>query len=279
MDTTSSRRTLAAFVLGAALALTALPGGRADAAVVGTVVSSWVTTPDRTQLLAPGPSQAFRTTGTPPSQVVTVDPTTSYQVFDGVGASITDSSAGLLYTLPQAQRDSVMRSLFSPGEGLGLSLLRQPIGASDFVDEPAYTYDDLPAGSTDFAMARFSIAHDEAQILPLLRQARALNPRLRIIASPWSPPAWMKVTGSLHGGRLKDDPAIFTAYARYLTRFVQAYRDAGVPIYALTVQNEPQYRYPNYPGADMPVAHQVKVIDALGPSDVDGRDRVPLLLG
>ena len=85
-----------------------------------------------------------------------------------------------------------MRSLFDPATGDGLDYLRQPIGGSDFVATAPYTYDDLPAGQTDYGQQHFNIAHDQAQILPLLREAKALNPRLQIIASPWSPPAWMK---------------------------------------------------------------------------------------
>jgi glucosylceramidase len=117
-----------------------------------------------------------------------------------------------------------MRSLFDPHAGLGLSYLRQPMGASDFVAGPHYTYDDVPAGQTDFALRHFSIAHDRAEILPLLRQARALNPALKIMATPWSPPAWMKTSDSLVGGRFKDDRRIYGAYARYFVRGVQARR-------------------------------------------------------
>ena len=119
------------------------------------------------------------------------------------------------------------------------------MGASDFVAGDHYTYDDLPAGQTDYGMRRFSIAHDRAEILPLLRQALALNPQIKVIGSPWSPPAWMKTNQSLIGGRLIDEPRIYAAYARYFVKFVQAYERAGVPIYALTVQNEPQNRKPD----------------------------------
>ena len=184
---------------------------------------------------------------------------------DGFGASITDSSAHVLYRLDRRTRDATMRRLFSPTEGNGLSFLRQPMGASDFVAGDFYTYDDLPPGRTDYDMSRFSIAHDRAQILPLLRQALALNPRLKVIGSPWSPPAWMKTNGSLIGGRLIDDPRIYAAYARYFVKFVQAYERAGVPVYAVTVQNEPQNRNPSgYPGMDLPVAQEAKLIVALG---------------
>src|SRR4029078_6563893 len=102
-----------------------------------------------------------------------------------VGAPITASSATVLYRLSPAARAATMRSLFDPVTGDGLDYLRQPIGASDFVATADYTYDALPAGQTDFAQQHSSIAHDQAQILPLLRQAEAINPHLQIIASPW----------------------------------------------------------------------------------------------
>ncbi|MGP4025547.1 RICIN domain-containing protein [Actinomadura sp. 3N407] len=240
-------------------------GGAAAQAAPGPVVSAWITTPDRSQLLNPSASTQFRDGGAS-GQVITVDPNQRFQTMDGFGASLTDSSASLLYRLPKAQRDEVMASIFSPTRGIGMSVLRQPIGASDFVDGPHYTYNDLPAGQTDLSQSRFSIAHDEAEILPLLRQALQLNPQLKIMASPWSVPAWMKTNGSLVGGRVKDDPAYFRSYALYLLKFVQAYEEAGVPIYALTVQNEPQNRTPDaYPGTDLPVAHQNAVINELGP--------------
>jgi glucosylceramidase len=116
-----------------------------------------------------------------------------------------------------------------------------------------YTYDDLPAGQTDYQQRDFSVTHDQSQILPLLREAEAINPRLRIIATPWSPPAWMKTSQSLIGGRLIDDPRIYRSYALYLLKFVEAYRANGVTVNAITVQNEPQNRNPaTYPGTDMP---------------------------
>src|SRR5262245_16431855 len=173
----------------------------------------WLTTVDRSALLAEQPPVPFRT-GTSPHPTIVVDPEVSYQAVDGFGASITDSAAAVLYRLPPATRDEAMRRLFDPVAGIGVSFLRQPVGSSDFTAAAAhYTYDDVPPGETDFALRHFSIAHDEAQILPLLRRARQLNPRLTIMATPWSPPAWMKTTGTLHGGRLIDDPRIYDAYA------------------------------------------------------------------
>jgi glucosylceramidase len=226
----------------------------------------WVTTPDRAELMRERAPVAFgKTPSTQPT--IVVDPDRAYQAVDGFGASITDSSATVLAGLSPAVRADTMRALFDPVRGIGVSFLRQPVGSSDFTASSRhYTYDDVPAGQTDFALRHFSIAHDQAAILPLLREAKRLNPRLTVMATPWSPPAWMKTTGSLVGGQLKDDPAIYDAYARYLVKFVAAYAKAGVPIDFLSVQNEPQNRTPNtYPGTDMPVAQQVEVIEALGP--------------
>ena len=165
---------------------------------------------------------------------------------DGFGASITDSSASR--ALPARARPRGTRRCGRCSirrTGIGVSFLRQPVGSSDFTAAAEhYTYDDVPAGQTDFALRHFSIAHDQAQILPLLRRAKQLNPALKVMATPWSPPAWMKTGDSLVGGRLKDDPAVYDAYARYLVKFVQAYAAAGVPIDFLSVQNEPQNRKP-----------------------------------
>ena len=247
-------------ILTAALALAA-----AEPAVAAPPRAQvWVTTPDGALKLSNRSSAEFRPGGSE-NLTISLDPSRTYQTMDGFGASITDSSAHVLFRLDRRNRNATMRRLFSPTEGNGLSFLRQPMGASDFVAGDFYTYDDLPPGGTDYDMSRFSIAHDRAQILPLLRQALALNPRLKVIGSPWSPPAWMKTNGSLIGGRLIDDPRIYAAYARYFVKFVHAYERAGVPVYAVTVQNEPQNRNPSgYPGMDLPVAQEAKLIVALG---------------
>jgi glucosylceramidase len=254
-----------AFGVALALAVASLTGP-AQAHPPTTQVSVWVTTPDRAELLHERTPVAFHD-GASDRTTITVDPRTSYQTMDGFGASITDSSAAVLYKLSPADREKTLRSLFDPKEGIGVSFLRQPVGSSDFTAAAEhYTYDDVPAGQADFGLRQFSVAHDQQQVLPLLRRAKQLNPALKVMATPWSPPAWMKTADSLVGGRLKDDPKVYDAYARYLIKFVQAYAKAGVPIDFLSIQNEPQNRKPSaYPGTDMPVRQEAAVITALGP--------------
>jgi glucosylceramidase len=243
------------------LAALALVACAAAPAAADTSAHVWVTSPDGALKMADRGSAAFAPGGSG-ELTVSVDPSRVYQRMDGFGASITDSSAHVLYRLDSRHRAAAMRDLFAADK---LSFLRQPMGSSDFVDGPHYTYDDMPAGGTDYGMRHFSIQHDRKQILPLLRTALALNPQLKVIGTPWSAPAWMKTSGSLIGGRLIDDPKIYAAYARYFVKFVEGYEGAGVPIYAVTPQNEPQNRNPNgYPGMDLPVAQEAKLVVAIG---------------
>jgi glucosylceramidase len=129
-----------------------------------------------------------------------------------------------------------MRKLFSPTDGIGLSFLRNPMGASDLA-RYGYTYDDVPAGQSDPGLSRFSIAHDLADVVPLTRQALQLNPSLTVMASPWTAPAWMKDSGSLNGGWLKAED--YGAYASYFVKYLQAYQAQGVKVSYVTAQNEP----------------------------------------
>jgi len=260
---------LAALLGGLVVAVPQPPAAAADTPPVRV----WITTPDGAQRLSPGEPATFSPGGSD-QLTITVDPSRRYQTMRGFGASITDSSAVVLSGLRPAARDAAMTDLFSPVRGDGLSVLRQPMGASDFVAGDFYTYDDVPAGETDYAMEDFTIAHDRPRILPLLRQALALNPDLTVVATPWSPPAWMKTNGALIGGRLIDTPAIYQADARYFVKFVQGYRKAGVPVDAVTLQNEPQNRHPSaYPGTDLPATQEEKLAAAVGAAfDAAGLD-------
>ena len=196
---------------------------------------------------------------------ITVDDATKYQQIDGFGASLSDSSAWLIsQKLTASQRRELLQLLFDPKKGIGLSMLRQPMGASDFALKD-YTYDDMPQGEADPEMKHFSIDHDREQIIPLLREALDLNPNLKIIGSPWSPPGWMKTSGSMIQGTLL--PSAYGPLAKYFVRYVQAYEGAGVPIYAVTVQNEPLNIPTDYPGMGMSAEEQANFIrDNLGPA-------------
>ena len=250
--------------LGTAALITAgvavMNPGAAHAAS-GAAVSVWETTADQSQLLTPQAGAAFNAGSGSASQTITINPSTAYQSMTGFGASFTDSSAWLVANSPL--RNSIMTKLFDPVNGIGLDFLRQPIGASDFA-RSVYSYDDMPAGQTDPTLASFSIAHDNAYILPILQQARQLNPATTIMATPWSPPGWMKSSGSMIGGSLNSGD--YQVFADYLTKFIQAYQAAGVPISLITPQNEPEYSPSNYPGSTLSASQEASFIGSnLGP--------------
>ncbi|MGE3244625.1 MAG: glycoside hydrolase family 30 beta sandwich domain-containing protein, partial [Pirellulales bacterium] len=227
-------------------------------------VNVWVTNGNKSQLLQQQTDVLFQpgtgSGGTP----ISVAPGATFQTIDGFGAALTDSAAWLIQNkLSQPQRDKLMRQLFSPTGGIGINYLRVPIGASDFTASNFYTYNDNPPGGSDPTQQHFSIAHDEAYVIPQLQQARALNSDVKLMASPWSAPAWMKTNNSLSGGSLA--PQWEGAYALYLSKFIQAYEDAGLPIDTLSVQNEPLHTS-NYPTMSMTPTQQISLIrDQLGP--------------
>ncbi|WP_107451477.1 ricin-type beta-trefoil lectin domain protein [Actinacidiphila rubida] len=180
---------------------------------------------------------------------LTVDEGTTYQQFTGAGASFTDTAAWLMNSsgaLSAATRNTVMQKLFDPVNGIGIDFLRNPMGASDLA-RYSYTYDDMPAGQTDPSLSHFSIAHDQADVLPLTKQAKQLNPSLKVMGTPWTPPPWMKDNGSYIQGWLQSQ--YYAAYAQYFVKYIQAYQAAGVPIDYVTAQNEPTVGG-DYPGAN-----------------------------
>jgi len=193
-----------------------------------------------------------------PLRTVAVEDGRTYQEVDGFGASFTDSAAYLIHrVLEPQQRAELMKRLFDPHAGIGLSVLRNPMGASDYARD-FYSYDDMPAGETDAELRRFSIAHDEEDIIPLLQEAVRLNPDLKLMASPWSPPGWMKTSGSMIGGELIKE--YYPVYADYFVRYIQAYAAHGLPIYAVTPQNEALYSPGHYPGMIMTPEAQIDFI-------------------
>jgi glucosylceramidase len=246
----------------AAGAVTGFPTAAVAQTSAGTAVSAWETTSNQSQLLAQQTGATFEPGSSSQSQVITVTPSTTYQSMTGFGASFTDSSAWLVYNSPL--RSQIMTKLFDPSQGIGLDFLRQPIGASDF-SLSTYSYDDVPSGQTDPTLADFSIAHDESYIIPILQQALSLNPATTIMATPWSPPGWMKSSGSMVGGTLNS--ADYQYFANYLVKFIQAYDAAGVPISLISAQNEPEYSPSNYPGSTFTSTQEADFIaNNLGPA-------------
>ena len=254
---------LAGFIAGC----TAAPGSSPTPPALedSVLVRVWLTSADQSRLLEPQPDIAFGSDADG-ERAIYVNENNQYQQMDGFGASMTDSSAWLIYTqMPEAQRKALMSRLFSPTDGIGISVMRIPMGASDFVNGPPYTYDDMPPGQADPELAHFSIEHDKAYIIPAIQDALKLNPGLKLIASPWSPPAWMKTSGSLLSGTLQRQ--YYAAFAHYFVKFIQAYQAEGLRIYAITIQNEPYYEPYTYPGMRLePVDEAELVKDYFGPA-------------
>ena len=224
------------------------------------------TTGDESALLEAQPDPAWHAGKGSSDLVVTVDESVRYQQMDGFGASLTDSSAWLIWNqLTKEQRSTLMQQLFSPDEGIGISLLRQPMGASDFSASGNYSYDDIPTGQVDVGLNDFSIAHDTAYIIPLVKQARSLNPSLNVVALPWSSPAWMKTIDIMNGGNMNT--AYNASLAQYFVLFLQAYQAEGIPIYAISVQNEPLNATLSYPSEYLAAADEAAFIaNDLGPA-------------
>ena len=218
----------------------------------GPTVSVVVTTDDQAMQLAPQASVSF-STANGGSNVVYVDETQLYQTIEGFGAATTDSAMYLLKEVAQpAQLTQTMSDLFTrKGNGIGLSFIRNPMGASD-IARTVYSFDDN-GGAADNSLTHFSINHDTMDIIPLILQAKTLNPELKIMANPWSPPGWMKDSNSMVSGSSQNFllSSMYTPFANYFVDYIQAYAAAGINIDYISLQNEPLYIPPSYPGMCM----------------------------
>jgi glucosylceramidase len=225
----------------------------------GPTVSVVLTTDDQAQLLQAQASVAFATENNG-GNTVFVDENQVYQQIEGYGAAFTDSAAYLLNEVAtSAERDSAMNNLFTRHDnGIGLSFMRNPMGASD-IARFLYSFDDMPPGQTDPGLSNFSTAHDQQDIIPIILEAKQLNPQLRIMANPWSPPGWMKDSGSMIGGSLL--PTMYDAFAAYFVKYVQAYAAAGIPIDYISLQNEPLANVVDSPGMLMDAATQTVILE------------------
>ncbi|HTV23967.1 MAG TPA: hypothetical protein VMG12_34990, partial [Polyangiaceae bacterium] len=180
----------------------------------------------------------------------------------GFGGAFNEQGWSALSVLSESERQAVLAALFDPRTGLALSYGRIPIGASDYALD-RYTLDEAPG---DYEMARFSIDRDRRQLIPFIRAALKLRPDLRLWASAWTPPTWMKTNGAFDGGNFRDEPKMYAAYALYLARFVESYRAEGIDVSMVVPQNEPG-QITRYPSCGWTPAQYVTFIrDHLGPT-------------
>ncbi len=200
-------------------------------------LQTWLTTPDKVNLVTRQRPVHFHGEKTAEG-VIRVDDATTYQVIDGFGHAVTGGTAQLMMKMSPAARHALLEDLFGSRSGQrNMSYIRVSIGASD-MNESVYTYDDMPEGSTDPTLAHFSLAPDEACVIPVLKEILAIHPGLRILASPWSAPSWMKDNGKPKGGTLLRED--YGVYADYLVKYLEGMAARGIPIATITVQNEPE---------------------------------------
>jgi glucosylceramidase len=188
----------------------------------------------------------------------------TFQEMDGFGFTLTGGSAFHINNMSAAKRHELLTELFAfDKENIGISYLRISLGASD-LDAEVFSYNDLPEGETDVNMERFSLDPDRKFLIPVLKEILTINPEIKIMASPWSPPTWMKTNNSSKGGSLK--PEFYDAYAKYFVKYVQEMQKEGITIDAITVQNEPLHPG-NNPSLLMPAEEQATFIKtSLGPA-------------
>jgi glucosylceramidase len=201
-------------------------------------VAIWLTTPDKKNLLAEQAEHPRFVKTSADSNAVVVDDSKRFQQMDGFGQAVTGGSAQLLMKMSLAARTALLNELFGNGAGqIATSYIRVSVGASDMNDH-VYTYDDMLPGQTDVDLKSFSLAPDREYVIPVLKQIVAINPRIKILASPWTAPAWMKDNDDVKGGNLKKE--YFGTYASYWVKYLQGMQAEGIRIDALTPQNEPE---------------------------------------
>ncbi|UTN05867.1 glucosylceramidase [Flavobacterium bizetiae] len=211
-------------------------GTSKNAAATSNKAESWITTTDESLKLQKQNDLVFNAE-TNSNQTIEVNPSEKFQTIEGFGFSLTGGSAQAILKLDKAKKEALLQELFSrKDDAIGLSYLRISIGASD-LNEKVFSYDDLPEGETDLKLEKFDLGPDLNDVVPLLKEILAINPKIKIMGSPWSPPVWMKDNGSSKGGSLQ--PKYYQVYAEYFVKYIQAMKSHGIVIDAITPQNEP----------------------------------------
>lgn len=235
-----------------------------DPQPIGTPVNSWLTRGNATALLQKQASFNFSSGAATTPLVIDVDSTQRFQTIDGFGFTLTEGSAYLINRLSTSQRAALLQELFGNGENdISINYLRLGIGATD-LSTKVYSYNDLPTGQTDVNLTQFSLSLDTVDLIPVLKQILAINPNIKLMGSPWSPPVWMKDNVSSIGGSLL--PQYYNVYAQYIVKYIQQMRARGITIDAITPQNEPLHGG-NNPSLIMTAAQQADFIkNHLGPA-------------
>jgi glucosylceramidase len=207
----SSRRGFlkGASVTAAALAVSKALPALADAATASGPVQVWSTFGDRRH--APGPALNWKPASELASDAIVLNPAATRQGVLGFGAAFTDASCWMLSQLPDGQRAELMHELFAPDQ-MAFNVCRTCTGSSDY-SRSVYSFDESDEPDPD--LKKFSIDHDKAYILPILKEARKLNPELFLFSSPWSPPGWMKFNNSMLGGTIRK--TALEPYSRYIS--------------------------------------------------------------
>ena len=221
------------------------------------------TTPDQQKLLSPDTlrAQADAPEGT---LRIALDTAQAYQEMDGFGFTLTGGSALHLQRMSAPARAAILQELFGNGpEDIRINYLRLSIGASD-LDEYPWSYDDLPEGQTDPGLEHFSLGYDTLYLIPSLQEILAIQPAIKLMGSPWSPPAWMKDNKDTRGGSLL--PEFYPAYAQYFVKYIQGMAAHGIRLDAITVQNEPLHPGNNPSLLMLPEAQADFVKNHLGPA-------------
>lgn len=226
-------------------------------------VNAYITSGDQTQLLQKQSLTLSQVEDANSTTRILIDSQQKFQTIDGFGFTLTGGSALLIQQMPLKQRNALLQELFGKTtDAISISYLRISVGASD-LSESVFSYNDLAVGETDTLLQQFNLSKDTIHLIPLIKQILAINPSMKFMATPWSPPTWMKTNNNSMGGSLI--PQYYRAYARYLVKYIQAMKANGISIDALTIQNEPQHGG-NNPSMLMTAAEQAAFIkDHLGP--------------
>jgi glucosylceramidase len=229
----------------------------------GASVEYWITTGNKTKLLQKQTTALNFSDASNTNPSIIVDSASQFQSVLGFGYTLTGGSAYLINRLSASEKSALLQELFGNGENsIKVSYLRVSIGASDLSAE-VFSYNDLPTGQTDVNLTNFSLSKDTVDVIPLLQQILAINPSIKIMGSPWSAPVWMKDNGNSIGGSLQTQ--YYGVYANYFVKYIQAMQAKGIPIDAVTVQNEPQHGG-NNPSMVMSATQQADFVkNHLGP--------------